>query len=59
VNAIALADTDAFRIDSDLFGAGIHKPFAQQRFRASMAAGLQTREGEMELGKVLGNLADN
>jgi enoyl-CoA hydratase/carnithine racemase len=58
VNAIALADAAAFRVDSDLFGAGVQTPVAQQRFRASLAAGFQTREGELALGEALGNLAD-
>lgn len=57
VNEIALADADAFRRDSELFGAGVARPETQRIMKAAMAAGLQQREGEMHLGDMLGNLA--
>jgi len=54
VNAIALAPADAFRRDSDLFGAGAGQPEAQARIRAAMEQGLQTRAAEIDLARVLG-----
>lgn len=56
VNAIALADAEAFRTDSELFGAGVASPETQQIIKAALAAGLQQRGGEMSLGCVLGAL---
>jgi hypothetical protein len=58
VNAIALAPVDDFRRDSDLFGESVRRPEAQRRLEAAMAHGFQTREGEMELGRMLDHLAD-
>src|SRR6516165_12232792 len=43
VNAIALAPTDDFRRDSDLFGEGVRNPEAQSRIQAAMKRGFQTR----------------
>lgn len=57
VNEIALADADAFRKDSELFGSGVARPETQHIMKAAMAAGLQQRESEMRLGDMLGNLA--
>jgi enoyl-CoA hydratase/carnithine racemase len=57
VNTIALAPVDDFRRDSDLFGEGSQKPEAQRRFQAAMKHGFQTREAEMNLGRMLGDLA--
>jgi len=57
VNAIALAPIEDFRRDSDLFGEGVVKPDAQQRMRAALQRGLQTRAAELELGRMLGELA--
>ena len=56
VNAIALAPTDDFRRDSDLFGEGVRDPEAQSRIGAAMKRGLQTREAEMALARMLGDL---
>jgi enoyl-CoA hydratase/carnithine racemase len=58
VNAIALAPVDDFRRDSDLFGEGVRNPEAQQRIQAAVKRGFQTREAEMTLGLLLGNLTD-
>jgi enoyl-CoA hydratase/carnithine racemase len=58
VNAIALAPADDFRRDSDLFGAEVRKPDAQGRIGAALRYGFQTREGELALSKMLGDLAD-
>jgi enoyl-CoA hydratase/carnithine racemase len=58
VNAIALGPADDFRRDSDLFGEGVGEPEAQQQLQAAMKHGFQTRDGEMALGQVLGDLPD-
>jgi len=57
VNAIALAPAEEFRRDSDLFGEGVRRPESQDRIRAAMERGLQTREAEMALAPLLGELA--
>jgi enoyl-CoA hydratase/carnithine racemase len=54
VNSIALAPTEDFRRDSDLFGAGVREPAAQARIQAAMERGFQKRETEMALGQRLG-----
>src|SRR5579884_12015 len=56
VNAIALAPADDFRRDSDLFGASVQSPEAQRRIQAAMKRGFQTREAEMALSGMLGEL---
>ena len=58
VNAIALAPVEDFRRDSDLFGEIVRKPEAQARLQAALKHGFQTREAEMELGRLLGELQD-
>ena len=58
VNAIALAPVDDFRRDSDLFGESVRRPEAQSRLQAAMKRGFQTREAEMDLAQMLGELAD-
>jgi hypothetical protein len=57
VNAIALAPADDFRRDSDLFGEGVRNPEAQSRIQAAMKRGLQTRDAEMALARMLGDLS--
>ena len=59
VNAIALAPAEDFRRDSDLFGEGVRNPEAQSRIRAAMKRGFQTRDAEMTLARMLGELADH
>jgi len=59
VNAITLAPTDDFRRDSDLFGEGVINPEAQSRIRAAIERGFQTREAELSLGRLLGELAED
>jgi enoyl-CoA hydratase/carnithine racemase len=54
VNAIALAPTGDFRRDSDLFGAGVTAPEAQARIQEAMQRGLQTRDAELDLDRVVG-----
>jgi enoyl-CoA hydratase/carnithine racemase len=56
VNAIALAPAEDFRGDSDAFGEGVREPQAQDRIRAAMSRGFQTREAEMTLPQMLGEL---
>ena len=58
VNAIALAPAEDFRRDSDLFGEGVRNPEAQKRIQAAIMRGFQTRDAEMSLGRLLGDLAD-
>jgi enoyl-CoA hydratase/carnithine racemase len=53
VNAIALAPADAFRHDSDGFGAAVAEPEAQSRIAAAMRRGFQTRDAEKDLPGML------
>jgi enoyl-CoA hydratase/carnithine racemase len=55
VNAIALAPIEDFRRDSDLFGEGVRVPDAQESIAAAMGRGLQTRDAELTLSRVLGD----
>ena len=54
VNAIALAPVEDFRRDSDLFGEGCATAEAQSRFQAALKRGFQTRDAEMDLGRLTG-----
>src|SRR5262249_10032998 len=56
VNAITLAPVEDFLRDSALFGKASAEPASQKRTEAAMKRGFQTREGEMELGKMLNEL---
>lgn len=56
VNAIALASIDDFRRDSDLFGESAREPQAQGRMQAALKRGFQTRDGEINLAHLLGEL---
>jgi enoyl-CoA hydratase/carnithine racemase len=56
VNAISLAPLDDFRRDSDLFAAGVRTAETQARIQQAMRRGLQTREGELDLAGMLGEL---
>jgi len=58
VNAIALAEADGFRRDSDLFLECARNPETQRRIRVAMTRGFQTRNGEMALTNMVGGLAD-
>jgi enoyl-CoA hydratase/carnithine racemase len=56
VDAIALAPVEDFRHDSDLFGEEVRAPDAQRLIAAAMKQGLQTRNAELALGHMLGEL---
>jgi hypothetical protein len=56
VNAIALAPVEDFRRDSDAFGEKVQEPQAQAQTRAAMRLGFQTRDGELDLPRMLGEL---
>jgi hypothetical protein len=58
VNAIALAPVDDFRHDSDLFAEAVRAPAAQRRIAAAMKRGLKTRDAELGLARMLGELPD-
>jgi enoyl-CoA hydratase/carnithine racemase len=58
VNAIALAPVEDFRRDSDLFAESVSTPEAQERIQAAFKRGFQTRNAEMNLGSLLGELGD-
>jgi enoyl-CoA hydratase/carnithine racemase len=58
VNAIALAPVEDFRRDSDLFGESARNPEVQSRLQAALKRGLQTRDAEMDLAHLLGDLPD-
>jgi enoyl-CoA hydratase/carnithine racemase len=55
VNAIALASTDDFRRDSDLFAESVRQPEAQGAIGAAFEHGFQTRDAELALGRMLGD----
>jgi enoyl-CoA hydratase/carnithine racemase len=59
VNAIALAPVQDFRHDSDLFGEQVRTPDAQSLIAAALKHGFQTRDGEMTLGRELGDLTQS
>jgi enoyl-CoA hydratase/carnithine racemase len=59
VNAIGLAPADEFRRDSDLFGEGVRTQEFESRMQAAFKSGFQTREAELELPRLLGELADH
>lgn len=58
VNQIALPPAEEIRRDSDLFLEGVRSPEFQDLTQAAMNRGFQTRDGEMELARMLGEMAD-
>jgi enoyl-CoA hydratase/carnithine racemase len=59
VNAIALPTVEDIRRDSDLFLEGAGSVEFQKRMQTAMKRGFQTRDGEMDLAGMLGELADH
>ena len=59
VNAIALAPPDDFRHESDLFLERARSPEAQSRIKDAALRGFQTRDGELELARMLGDLGNS
>jgi enoyl-CoA hydratase/carnithine racemase len=57
VNAISLAPLEEFRRDSDLFGEGVRRPETQRLVERAMKQGFQTRDRELDLAKMLADLA--
>ena len=57
VNGIVLAPAADFRRDSDLFAEAAGKPETQRSIGAALKRGFQTRDAEMALGRLLGDLA--
>jgi enoyl-CoA hydratase/carnithine racemase len=58
VNAIALPPVNDFRRDSDLFAECMRSSTAQSKTAAAMKRGFQTRDGEMNLARMLDDLTD-
>jgi len=58
VNAIGLPPAEDFRRDSDLFIEGVRNRGFQDRMQDALKRGFQTREAEMALARLLGDLAD-
>jgi hypothetical protein len=56
VNAVSLAPADDFRRDSDLFLECARSPEAQSRNQTAMKRGFQTRDAELDLPRMVGNL---
>jgi len=56
VNAIALPSIDDFRGDADLYYAGVQSPQTQASISSALLRGFQTREGELTLARMLGEL---
>ena len=59
VNAIALPPVEDVRRDSDLFAEGMRNPDAQRNSAAAMKHGFQTRDGEMNLARMLAHLTED
>jgi enoyl-CoA hydratase/carnithine racemase len=58
VNAIALPSVEDIRRDSDLFLEGVRSPEFQDQMQAAMKLGFQTRDAEMHLARLLGELEE-
>jgi enoyl-CoA hydratase/carnithine racemase len=56
VNAIALAPSEDFRRDADLYYAGVQGLQVRDRLSAALRRGFQTREAELALPRMLGEL---
>jgi enoyl-CoA hydratase/carnithine racemase len=56
VNTIALAPVEDFRRDSDLFGEEVRASETRRLIAAALKQGFQTRDAELTLGPLLGEL---
>jgi enoyl-CoA hydratase/carnithine racemase len=56
INAIALAPAEDFRRDSNLFSEGAREPETQHRIQLALRRGFQTREAELDLARLVGEL---
>jgi hypothetical protein len=56
VNALSLAPPEDFRRDSDLFADGVRSTETQRLIEAAFKRRLQTPDGELALGSMLGDL---
>ena len=56
VNAITLPSVEDIRRDSDLFLEGTRSPEYQERMQTAMKCGFQTRDAEMNLAQLVGDL---
>jgi enoyl-CoA hydratase/carnithine racemase len=59
VNAITLPSADDIRRDSDLFLEGVRSPQYQELMQAAMKRGFQTRNGEMDLARLVGEINEH
>jgi enoyl-CoA hydratase/carnithine racemase len=59
VNAIALPTVEDIRRDSDLFLEGTRTNEFQELTKAAMRRGFQTREGEMDLAQLVGEINEH
>ncbi len=57
VNAIALPSTEEIRRDSNLFLENLRNPESQNSIHAALERGFQTRDVEMSLARMLGELS--
>jgi enoyl-CoA hydratase/carnithine racemase len=58
VNAIALAPSGDFRRDSDLFAEQVGNAETQRLIHAAMRRGFQTRDAELNLGRMVAELSE-
>ena len=56
VNAITLPPAEDIRRDSDSSVEGLQSPESQSRIQAAMKRGFQTRDAEMALARLLGDI---
>jgi enoyl-CoA hydratase/carnithine racemase len=59
VNAIALPTVEDVRRDSDLFLEGTRTNEFQELTKAAMKRGFQTRDGEMDLARLVGEINEH
>jgi len=59
VNAIALPTVEDIRRDSDRFLEGTHTNEFQELTKAAMKRGFQTRDGEMDLARLVGEINEH